>query len=237
MSFLSIKKTRKIHRYLGLFIGIQFLLWTLGGLYFSWTNLEEIHGDHFLEDSPTQPSILASRFGFQNSVMLDSTLAVQDLTLRFIGETPYYWINNAILVNALTGEKLEEITEQMAISVANSYLKSQYSISSIKRITNDDVDSHHEYREKPLPAWVIEYNTSDDLKAYVSAVDGSFQRVRHNSWRVFDFLWMLHTMDFSGRDNFNNYLLRGFSILGLLTISSGFFLFYLTSPLRTIRKR
>lgn len=237
MSFLSIKMTRKIHRYLGLFIGIQFLLWTLGGLYFSWTNLEEIHGDHFLEDSPTQPSILASRFGIQNSVMLDSTLAVQDLTLRFIGETPYYWINNAILVNALTGEKLEEITEQMAISVANSYLKSQYSISTIKRITNDDVDSHHEYREKPLPAWVIEYNTSDDLKAYVSAVDGNFQRVRHNSWRVFDFFWMLHTMDFSGRDNFNNYLLRGFSILGLLTISSGFFLFYLTSPLRTIRKR
>lgn len=37
---------RKTHRYLGIFIGIQFVLWTLGGLYFSWTNLDEIHGDH-----------------------------------------------------------------------------------------------------------------------------------------------------------------------------------------------
>ena len=37
---------RKSHRYLGIFIGIQFLFWTLGGLYFSWTNIDEIHGDH-----------------------------------------------------------------------------------------------------------------------------------------------------------------------------------------------
>ena len=36
---------RRVHRYLGLFIGIQFLLWTLGGLYFSWTDLDAVHGD------------------------------------------------------------------------------------------------------------------------------------------------------------------------------------------------
>ena len=35
------------HRYLGLFLGIQFLFWTISGLYFSWTDLDEIHGDHF----------------------------------------------------------------------------------------------------------------------------------------------------------------------------------------------
>ena len=26
---------RKVHRYLGLFIGVQFIAWTVGGLYFS----------------------------------------------------------------------------------------------------------------------------------------------------------------------------------------------------------
>ena len=40
-------KIRKTHRYLGLFLGIQFLFWTISGLYFSWTDLDEIHGDHF----------------------------------------------------------------------------------------------------------------------------------------------------------------------------------------------
>ena len=36
---------RKTHRYLGVILGIHFLFWTIGGLYFSWTNIDEIHGD------------------------------------------------------------------------------------------------------------------------------------------------------------------------------------------------
>ena len=40
-------KIRRAHRYLGLFLGLQFLMWTISGLYFSWTNLDEIHGDQF----------------------------------------------------------------------------------------------------------------------------------------------------------------------------------------------
>lgn len=35
----------KTHRWLGVLLGLQFLLWTLGGLYFSWSNMDEIHGD------------------------------------------------------------------------------------------------------------------------------------------------------------------------------------------------
>ena len=40
-------KIRKAHRYLGIFLGIQFIMWTASGLYFSWTDIDEIHGDHF----------------------------------------------------------------------------------------------------------------------------------------------------------------------------------------------
>lgn len=36
---------RRSHRYLGVLLGIQFLFWTVGGLYFSWTSLDEVHGD------------------------------------------------------------------------------------------------------------------------------------------------------------------------------------------------
>ncbi len=36
---------RKTHRWLGVILGIQFLVWTISGLYFSWTNINEIHGD------------------------------------------------------------------------------------------------------------------------------------------------------------------------------------------------
>lgn len=34
----------KPHRYLRLFIELQFLFWTIKDMYFSWTGLDEIHG-------------------------------------------------------------------------------------------------------------------------------------------------------------------------------------------------
>jgi hypothetical protein len=40
---------------------------------------------------------------------------------------------------------------------------------------------------------------------------------------------MLHTMDYEGRDDINNWLLRAYSVLGLVTISSGFLLFWASS--------
>jgi len=40
---------RKIHRYLGVFMGVQFFFWALGGLYFSWNNMDDVHGETLTE--------------------------------------------------------------------------------------------------------------------------------------------------------------------------------------------
>ena len=62
-------------------------------------------------------------------------------------------------------------------------------------------------------------------------------RIRNDRWRAFDFLWMLHTMDYRGRADFNNRALRAFSVLGLVTVLSGFVLFVLTSRPVLARRR
>ena len=41
---------------------------------------------------------------------------------------------------------------------------------------------------------------------------------------------MTHTMDYEGRDNFNTITLRAFSLLGLITVISGFTLAIVTTP-------
>jgi hypothetical protein len=91
-----------------------------------------------------------------------------------------------------------------------------------------ETGSHHEYRGRPLPAWAVHFDHPENLTAYIDAKSGNFERVRHRSWRWFDTLWMFHTMDYAGRDNFNNLLLRAFSLFGLATIASGFTLFFMT---------
>ena len=222
------KKIRKIHRYLGLFLGIQFLVWTLSGLYFSWTNIDEIHGDHFknLEFQPKKIDSLISPSS------LSIIGGINFIELKEIDNTPYYWVNKKQLFNALNGNFKDGITEKEAISVAKKYIRNEFQIKSITKITS--VDKHHEYRKKLLPAYVISYNNSENLTAYISVADGKFQTVRHRNWRIFDFLWMTHTMDYENRDNINTLTLRIFSILGLITVSSGFLLWFISSP--TIRK-
>ncbi|MHA6250022.1 hypothetical protein ACXYMU_18970 [Pontibacter sp. CAU 1760] len=88
-----------------------------------------------------------------------------------------------------------------------------------------------------MPAWAITFN-EPDCTVYISSEYGNYQAIRHNRWRVFDFLWMLHTMDFEGRDNFGNILLRVFSLFGVFTVLSGFFLYYVSSPsVRKVKKK
>lgn len=219
---------RKAHRYLGLLLGIQFLFWTVSGIYFSWTNIDDIHGDHYknLEYQPKSFSNLIS------PTHLEVVEGITSVELRDIANTPYYWINKNRLFNAIDGTLKSEISKEEALNVAKSHMKSDLKVASIEKI--EVAGKHHEYRERLLPAFVISYKTDNNLKAYVSVLDGQFQTVRHRGWRWFDFLWMTHTMDYEGRDNFNTALLRGFSLLGLITILSGFTLWFTSSP--TLRK-
>ncbi|WP_297765549.1 PepSY domain-containing protein [uncultured Muriicola sp.] len=222
-------KIRKAHRYLGLFLGIQFLMWTISGIYFSWTDIDEIHGDHFRNENPAPLSF--NKLVSPTSILNPKEVA--SLELREIGAKPYYWINDSYLIDAQTGTEKKEITEEEALQIAQNHMLSSLNVKDIERI--EEVGNHHEYREKPLPAYVISYDSPKNIKAYVSIKDGSFQTVRFRDWRWFDFLWMMHTMDYQGRDDFNTLLLRGFSLMGLITILSGFTLFYVSSP--TIRKQ
>ncbi|WP_033960355.1 PepSY domain-containing protein [Psychroserpens jangbogonensis] len=225
-------KIRKTHRYLGLFIGIQFLFWTISGLYFSWTDIDDIHGDHFknLEYQPKAFNDLIS------PSELNVSKGVNIIELRDINNLPYYWINNEQLYSAIDGDLKINITKDEALYIAKLNIKNDLEVESIELI--NETGKHHEYREKLLPAFVISYESDEALKAYISIKDGKFQTVRHRDWRWFDFLWMTHTMDYEGRDDFNTIVLRVFSLLGLITVLSGFLLWFTSSPsVRKLLKR
>ena len=221
-------KIRKVHRYLGIFLGIQFLMWTISGMYFSWTDIDEIHGDHFKKEKVDQTRF--THLVATDNLKLQSPIASLEL-LEIAGE-PYYWINETQLYNAKTGELKTKVTQQEALQVAERYMLPELEVAGIQMI--NAVGDHHEYRGRPLPAYEISYNTPENLKAYVALENGAFQTVRHRNWRWFDFLWMTHTMDYDSRDNFNTLLLRAFSLLGLITVLSGFLLWFISSP--TVRK-
>ncbi|MDX1753419.1 MAG: hypothetical protein R3259_09555 [Salinimicrobium sediminis] len=214
---------RKAHRYLGIFLGLQFLMWTISGMYFSWTDIDEIHGDHFRK-AHVHPTSFSGLSGLSEIAAEDEIHSVQ---LKDIAGEPYYWLNGERLVHARSGKEKKEITEAEAVQIAGKYMMDTLKISAVERITS--TGDHHEYRGGTLPAFVISYAGPKNIKAYVSALDGTFNSVRYRDWRWFDFLWMTHTMDYDTRDDFNTTVLRAFSLLGLITVLSGFVLWFISS--------
>jgi len=230
---------RKIHRYFGVIIGIQLLFWTLGGIFFTWSNLDQIHGD--MNRNPEKlisdlehwqnPSDIFAEISKSNSV--DSIISFQ--TINFLDE-PFYqlrFFNNGqqktSLIKAKTGIIRLPLSEEEAVQLANAVFTPKSEIEKIDYLVEGMVNKHHEYRNQPLPAYAIRFAHNSKTTVYVSTEYGQVLKLRNSNWRIFDFLWMVHTMDYQSRDHIGNTLLRIFSVLGLITILTGFVLYFKTS--------
>lgn len=229
---------RKTHRYLGLFIGIQFMLWVLGGLYFSWTNIDKIHGDHLVNFPNTKINLTDSLLAPQVAIFkagIPSDKAKSISLSQVLGETFYQVATDSaiILVNAKTGVIRPPLNQAEASDFAKQIFQPKSDISSIYYVTDKNIQDHYQYRGGALPAWAVSFKHPSNSVIYISSEKGTFEKIRNKQWRLYDFLWMVHIMDYDTRDNINNWLLRGFSILGLISVLSGFTLFYQSS--RTIR--
>jgi hypothetical protein len=232
------RKIRKTHRWLGLILGIQFLFWTIGGLYFSWSNMDEVHGDHqkaHIHPLESDIKLVNPQDIIQKVKQKDTVNYIFDIRLiQLLGE-PVYQIfyskehdrdKKIQLAYATSGELRSPLTKKEATEVAQQNFSDDGKVKIVEYLTT--TNGHHEYLESPLPAYAVTFDHPSNTTVYVSAELGTVQKFRNNKWRIFDFLWMLHTMDYQTRDNLSNWLLRAFSIFGLLTISSGFILFFVS---------
>jgi len=225
---------RKAHRWIGLFVSLQLLAWTLGGIWFSWNDIDNIHGDHLIKlenKKSITKSLVSPQLAIDN---ISDFHSLNNLQVIQILDNPVYKINyiansykqQTILIDASSGKTHAEITKQNAIQIAKSNASFDAEINKVELIT--ETSSHHEYREKPLPAWAITFDYPSSPTFYVSTKFGTVNAVRHNSWRIFDFFWMLHTMDYYGRDNFSNWFIKIFSIIALITALLGIALFFIS---------
>jgi uncharacterized iron-regulated membrane protein len=230
-------RIRRTHRYLGVILGIQFLFWTVGGLYFSWSNMDEIHGDFQKRPTPkvrADMSFVSPSLVLQNLTKTTQIDSITNIILIDVLGKPTYRVEYLHgghhkmyqLADAQTGNLRPPLSTDEATALAKQQFNGEPSVKSIETI--HETNEHHEYRESPLPAVAITFEHPSKTTVYVATQMGIVTKYRNDKWRVFDFLWMLHTMDYKSRDNIGNWLLRAFSIFGLLTIFSGFTLYFVS---------
>jgi hypothetical protein len=93
-----------------------------------------------------------------------------------------------------------------------------------------------EIRSRKPPLWRADFDGWNKPTLYLSAQTGELLSKRHELWRVFDFVWMLHIMDYDTRDNVNNTLLRVFTWGAVAMALSGAWLLFYSFPRRRRRK-
>ena len=208
---------RNTHKYLSFFISIQLLLWTISGIYFAFNKIENVRGEQYRLQSPSNYSFKNIEFEIPEVTSavvkkrLDKTIVAASTKagMRYFDEA---------------GDPLKKISfdEAKKIVVKNTLLKP----ISVEEINESKKGS--EYRGRQLPIYkVITHNANNkEINAYLNIFSGDIVAIRSAQWRIWDLMWVFHIMDWQERDNIDNMLLKIFSILALISSLSGILLFF-----------
>ena len=219
---------RKTHKWLGLFIGLQVVVWSLSGVYMTVVHIDTIHGDHLVREP--------SSSGIEADALLDPfALAAREeatgIRLAWVDERPIYVTENPSgerAFSATSAAPLDPPKEHEIRELASSLYTGPEPIASAELIT----EVPGEIRGRTPPLWRVEFDHWNRPTFYLSPVTGELLSRRHELWRVFDFVWMLHIMDYDERENVNNPLLRAFTWGAVLMALSGIWLLFYAFPKR-----
>ena len=218
---------RQWHKWLSLIIGAQMMLWLATGVYMVGINLDFIHGDHLVRNmTDTITAEYEPRVTFAD-MLAEYPDASEIILASWIGD-PVYRVrspNGSHLVNAETGETISPLDEEDAIAVARYHYTRTADVTAA-RLLVDDAEAPSEIQSRPLPLWRIDFDDPGSTAFYVSPDDGTLVTRRHTYWRIFDFAWMLHIMDYEERADVNNNLLRISAGLGLVLSVLGMWLLF-----------
>src|SRR3546814_11886635 len=78
-----------------------------------------------------------------------------------------------------------------------------------------------ETRDHEGAMWRIDFADAENSSAYVSADTARLLVMRGDTWRTWDFFWMLHTMDYMERKSFNHPLIIFVAFATLLLSATG----------------
>ncbi|MFC3093876.1 hypothetical protein DRW07_10375 [Alteromonas sediminis] len=217
------RRIRQLHKILTFAVFAQLLLWMLSGLYMTAVPIDIVRGNHLVEHA--KPKMLATDRVVPVSSLATRYSEIQSVHLFSVLHTPVYKVitsEGPSLLNALTGEPMPPISQTEAESVAQAAYTGDAPLADTSLLT--EPEQAPEAGGRPFPLWQIAFDDVFHTTFYVSASEANIVAVRSDIWRVFDFLWMLHIMDYDERSDFNNPLVILMSSIGLLAIVSGLLL-------------
>lgn len=211
-----------IHKWLGLIVGAQLIVWTATGLFFVSFHIVDVRGERLVHPPSHAEKIDLSR------VKLSTTDALKvvaedrpaEVILKPLAGDPVYEVRADIgvfVVSAETGSVVSPLSEDLARKVATAAWAGEGALQSMELL---DTAPHESGLTGQV--WAAHFAGEGHPTLYVTASNGQTSLPRTDLWRTYDFLWSLHIMDWGpARENFNTPWMVAAAILALSTVLFG----------------
>lgn len=211
---------RRMHKWVGLLIGVQFVLWMASGAMMSLLDAEKVGGRQFRVKASAPGSWPVGAVPAAN-LLANMDAPVRSVATSWLLSQPVYVIDSVQgtrLHAAMTGQRLD-IDAQSARSLAMASYSGPGKPGKPRLLA-----STSEARNHTGPLWAVDFADAEDTSVYLSATTGAVLEHRNRTWRLFDVFWMLHIMDYTERKDFNNPLVITSGIGGLWLALTGVWL-------------
>lgn len=219
----------RTHKWLAIIVGIQLLLWFASGALMSFLPIDRVHGDHLVNRKAG--TMLPAQLELASPAQFVAGAPIESLTIRMRRDRPVAIVSagdKVLVFDARTARPLPMIEGGEAEAIArDAWLGKVKPAAQVERIT----EASTEYRGV-LPAWRVSFDDSDKTRVYIEATTGRISAVRSSTWRLYDFFWGLHIMDWQNHENFNSPWLLAFAVGGLVLWLGGAVLLYMRWPWR-----
>lgn len=210
-----------IHRWLSLIALAQLAIWATSGFFFAVVPDKQLKGAP-IAGVHAAPVSADAELVSPTSIVAKVTAVgrVEKIELAGTPEGPFYRVkvgDRRFRFDARTGNE-RPVDEAEARVIAR---RDQPNGPAVLSVTRVERDPHIEYRGKPLPAWRVVLDDGAGTVVYVDAITGEVTARRNDVWRVYDFLWGLHLMDYGQRETRSHPLLAIAAFIGILTVFSG----------------
>lgn len=227
---------RKLHRWLGLLIGLQVLLWLSSGLVMALLDPAKVSGQWWARP-PAQPSP-----GLPPATVLEPfelpSRHLQEASSVALGE---YAGRAVYRIRHPGGETLLDAADGSPVTFGASEAQAVahrdfIGPGEVSAVTAGSAPGR-ETRNHTGAYWRVDFSNAARTSIYVSASTGDILERRNAYWRVHDFFWMLHIMDYRAREDFNNPLVIGVALVAAWLGLSGFLLLFGSFRRRDFRLR
>jgi uncharacterized iron-regulated membrane protein len=215
---------RRVHKWIGLIIGLQFVLWAISGTAMALLAMDDVAGGEMAERAAAP--VPAGGDAWRRAQLTLGSQPVENLSLRALGP------RNVLEVKTANGMKLFDAADGAPVVIDRDAAAAIAGAAHPARAPLTRVTPLREIglavREHQLPIWQVDFRDDANSSYYVSGTTGAILERRNDTWRWWDFFWMLHNMDYSERTSFNHPLIItvGFAMAWLA--ATGFWLLFRT---------